>query len=335
MSVRTSKRTGLIVAAGVIAGFLLPLALGEAFARLRPPINTHEYLGDASPYVGSFVRDPKNIIKYNADSLYALTDLIPLSSIPKEAKDPTWIYFGVSFGWGIWNATDQMKLPRRVLYFHEINDRLHMRIAHARRILEYGIKADRMVFVLIPLEIARYTETPLASIYVNKNGALTQRVRPAPPPFDWVLDHSRLALLGYIRARMHVWLPFFRLNSISENFPPIVENDFRFMLGQMAELQKQYGVKITVAVLPERRQVLTDNSNYTMQNAFRALGKETGIDIYDAAVHVLRAQPNRPALFLPDWHYTDAGYDLVARDLAVHLLKMDKERPAKSSELVR
>jgi len=334
MSVRTAKRTGWIVAAGVIAGFLLPLVLGEAFARLRPPANTHEFLGDASPYIGHFVRDPKNIIKYNSDSLYALTDLIPLSSIPKTAKEPTWIYFGVSFGWGIWNATDQLKLPRRILYFHEINDRLHMRIAHARRILEYGIKVDRMVFVLIPLEIARYTETPLASIYVNKNGALTQRVRPAPAPFNWILDHSRLALLGYIRARMHTWLPFFRLNSISENFPPIVENDFRFMFGQMAELQKHYGVKITVVVLPERRQVLNDTSNFMMQYKFQGLGKETGIDIYEPA-GLLRRQPDRRALFLPDWHYTDAGYDLVARDLAAHLLKLDKAQPEKSSELPR
>ncbi|MBY0533031.1 MAG: hypothetical protein K2P86_13765 [Xanthobacteraceae bacterium] len=334
MNVRRVKRTGWIVAAGVLAGLIVPLVLGETFARLRPPANTHEFLGDASPWRGDFTADPKQIVRYNADSIYSTHDLVPLSTIPKTADRPTWLYSGVSFGWGIWNQTDQMKLPRRVLYMHQINDRLHMRIAHARRILEYGIKLDRIVFVLIPLEIARYTETPLASIYVNNKGAITQRVRPAPPPFDWVLDHSRLALLGYIRARLHTWLPYFRLSTITENFPPIVENDFRFMLGQMAELQKQFGVKITVAVLPDRRQVLNDNSNYAMQNAFRAIGKETGIDIYDP-VQLLRSRPDRRAQFLPDWHYTPEGYAFVARDLAAHLLKLDKDQPAKSSELAR
>jgi hypothetical protein len=334
MSGRTRKRTGWLVAAGVVTGLVLPLALGEAFARLRPPKSTHEFLGDASPYIGHFVRDPKDIIRYNSDGLYSLTDLIELSSIPKRSENPTWVYFGVSFGYGIWEKTDKLKLPRRVLYFHEMNDRLHMRIAHARRILEYGIKVDRMVFVLIPLEIARYTETPLASIYVNKNGALTQLVRPPRPPFDWIIDHSRLALMGYIRARFHTWLPRFRLSRITEEFPPIVENDFRFMLGQMAELQKRFGVRITVAVLPDRRQVLFDTSNYVMQNAFRAIGKETGVDIYDP-VELLRAQPNRRALFLPDWHYTDEGYELVARDLAAHLLRLDKDQPPKSVESAR
>ena len=311
------KRTAFLTTLGFLIGLVVPLALGESFARLRPPKSLHEFLGDNSPFIGHFKNDSKHIIRYEADSLYALTDLVPMASLPKE---PVWIYFGVSFGWGIWEKTDKLTLPRRILYFHEMNDRLHMRIAHARKLLEYGVKAERIVFVVIPLEIARYAETPLASIYVNKSGALTQRVRPAPPPFNWVLGHSRLALLGYIRSRMHVWLPFFRLNSISENFPPIVENDFRFMLGQMAELQKQYGVKITVAVLPERRQVLNDNSNYAMQNAFRAIGKETGIDIYDP-VQLLRSQSDRRAIFLPDWHYTDAGYELVARDLATKLLR--------------
>lgn len=325
------KRSTVLVTAGVIAGLTLPLALGEAFARLRPPANIHEFLGDDSPWRGDFVADPKQVIRYTSDGFHSLYDRIPLSNIPKAVDRPTWIYSGVSFGWGIWNATEQLKLPRRILYMHQINDRLHMRIAHARRLFEYGIKVDRIVFVLIPLEIARYAETPLASIYVNKNGAITQRVREPVAPFNWIIAHSRLALLGYIRARLHVWLPFFRLNSISENFPPIVQSDFRFMLGQMAELQKQYGVRITIAVLPERRQVLNDNSNYAMQNAFRALGKEAGIDIYDP-VGLLRDQPDRRSLFLPDWHYTDAGYDLVARDLAAHLQKLDREQPAKSAE---
>lgn len=322
MTVGSKARARWIVAAGIVVGLLITLTAGEFFARMRPPLNIHEYLGDKSPLRGNFVSDPKHVVRYNADSIFSLYDLTALSSIPKVASQPTWIYYGVSFGWGIWDASKRLGLPRRLLYFHTVNDRLHMRIAYARKTLEYGIKVDRMIFVLIPLEIARYTETPLASIYVNKNGAVTYRVREAIPPLNWIVNNSQLALLGYIRSRLFVWLPFFRLNSITENFPPIVENDFRFMFGQMSELQKEFGVKITVAVLPDRRQVLNDNSNYAMQNAFRKLGQETGIDIYDP-VEVLRAQPDRRALFVPDWHYTDEGYQLVARNLAEHLLRLE------------
>jgi hypothetical protein len=81
---------------------------------------------------------------------------------------------------------------------------------------------------------------------------------------------------------------------------------------------------VTVVILPDRRQVLSDGSNYMLQKTMVSLANEAGLDIYDP-VQLLRAQPDRRALFAPDWHYTEPGYELVVRGLKEHL-----DRGAKS-----
>jgi hypothetical protein len=333
MSVRIAKRTGWIVAAGVLVGFLVPLALGEAFARLRPPANILDFLGDNSPLKGNYRSDPVLGLDYPSPELYQPHETPKLSEIPKTSAKPTWIVFGVSFGLGIADTAERTMPSLRVLFFREGGDRLNMRVQQARMILNYGIKADRLVFVLIPLEIARFTETPLSSFRVNRNGALTYTVRKPRPPFGWVVDNSRLALLAWVRARRHNALPNFRLSTITENVPEIVERDFRVMFGELGKLQRDKGVPVTIVVLPDRRQVLGDSSNYALQKTMASLAKEAGIDIYDP-VELLRAQPDRRALFLPDWHYTELGYGLVVKGISDHFEK-DIKRGTTSSGLAR
>jgi hypothetical protein len=223
-----------------------------------------------------------------------------------------------------------MMASHRILFFREVNDRLHMRVQQARMILDYGIKAERMIFVLIPLEIARYTETPLSFVNVNEGGAVTYSVRMPPQPFDRIVRNSRLALVGWVRARRHNALPNFRLSTITENVPETVRNDFRLMFGELGKLSREKGVPVTIVILPDRRQVLNDGSSYAMQKTMTALAQESGIDIYDP-VELLRAQPDRRALFVPDWHYTEAGYELVVKGLNEHFAKHAK-RSAVSSE---
>lgn len=329
LSPAVAKRSRLAFAAGLLAGLLLLLLLGEAAMRLRPPGNIHEFLGDASPLSKTIYRpDPDLYVNYRSADLFRPAESPMLADVPKNSAKPTWVFFGVSFGVAISRTAERLIPSRRVLFFREVGDRLHMRIAQARMILDYGIKAERMVFVLIPLEIARYTQTPLESVYVNKNGAITYRIRKPPAPFSWLVDHSRLALVAWVRSRQHNWLPFFRLSRITEEVPPLVEQDFRHMFGELEKLQREYGVAVTVVVLPDRRQVLYDDSAYVLQKKFAALGKEAGIDIYDP-VELMRAQPKRWALFVPDWHYTEAGYELVTNGLADHIARLTKDTRAR------
>jgi hypothetical protein len=329
MSLKTAKRTGWIVAAGVVVGLALPLVLGEAFARLRPPANIQEFLGENSPLTGIYRSDPVLGLNYRSPELYRPTEAPQLSQIPKATAKPTWMFFGVSFAWGISKVADRDMPSHRILFFREANDRLNMRVQQARMILDYGIKAERLIFVLIPIEIARYTETPLSSFHINQAGALTYNVRVPPKPFDWVVSNSRLALIAWVRARRHNALPNFRLSTITENVPEIVARDFRLMFGELGKLQREKNVPVTILMLPDRRQVLSDGSNYTLQKTIASLAKEAGLDIYDP-VELLRAQPDKPALYIPDWHYTDLGYRLIVEDLQRHVAKLPKRSDANS-----
>lgn len=314
---RTEKRRSWIVAAGVVLGLLLPLALGEAFLRVRPPENIRQFL-DGDPILMRHYRSDAVLrMNYRSPDSYRPTEAPPLAQIEKSVSKPTWAVFGVSFGKGISETAREMMPSHRILFFREANDRLNMRVQQARMILDYGIKVDRLIFVLIPQEIARYTETPLSFFNINADGAVVYDLRMPPKPFDALVKNSRLALIGWVRARRHNAIPNFRLSTITENVPDTVREDFRIMFGELGKLQREKGVPVTVVMLPDRRQVLNDGSSYLLQKTMKALASEAGIDIYDP-VELLRAQPDRRALYIPDWHYTERGYGLVVDGLNAH-----------------
>lgn len=309
------------------------LAVGEGYLQFRPPENLRQFLDGDPGLKGAYKSDPVLRMNYRSPDLYRPSEAPRLAAIPKESTKPTWAFFGVSFAWGLSNMARDTMLSHRVLFFREINDRLNMRVQQARMILDHGIKTDRLIFVLIPLEIARYTETPLSYFNVNENGAVVYSVRKPPKPFDWVIDNSRLALVAWVRARRHNALPNFRVSTITENVPQTVRDDFRLMFGELGKLSREKGMPVTILMLPDRRQVLNDGSNYTLQKTIAALASEAGIDVYDP-VELLRAQPDRRALYVPDWHYTVMGYELIVKGLNEHFEKNTK-RGATSSGLAR
>jgi len=329
MKLSVPKRSTWLVVAGVAAGLVLPLALGEAFMHLRPPQNVRQFLDGDTSFKGPYKSDPVLRMNYRSPDLYEPAEAPKLAQIPKTSEKPTWTFFGVSFALGLSNTARATMPTHRILFFREANDRLNMRIQQARMVFDYGIRSDRLIFVLIPLEIARYTETPLSYFNINREGKVVYSVRKPPRPFDWAVDNSRLALIGWVRARRHNYLPNFRLSTITENVPEIVEQDFRLMFGEIGKLSREKGVPATVVVLPDRRQVLYDGSNYRLQKSMAALAKEAGIDFYDP-VELLRAQPDRWALYVPDWHYTAMGYELVLNGLKEHIEKKTKRGSASS-----
>ncbi len=329
MKLSAPKRSTWLVVAGVVAGLFLPLALGEAFMHLRPPQNVRQFLDGDPGFKSVYTSAPVLRMNYRSPDQYQPAEAPKLAQIPKTSDKPTWTFFGVSFALGLSNTARATMPTHRIHFFREASDRLNMRIQQARMILDYGIQSDRLIFVLIPLEIARYTETPLSYFNINEAGKVVYSVRKPPRPFDWIVDNSRLALIGWVRARRHNYLPNFRLSTITENVPEIVEHDFRVMFREIGKLSREKGVPATVVVLPDRRQVLNDGSNYQLQKSMAALAKEAGIDFYDP-VELLRAQPDRWALYVPDWHYTTLGYELVLNGLRDHIEKNTKRGSASS-----
>ncbi len=315
-----------IFTAGFLIGLLLPLAFGEAYIRLRPPLSLQNYLGDASPLAGIYKPDPELGVDYRSIDDYLPNEAPRFSDIkPLNTSNPTWLFFGNSFAGNLTLAARDALPSHRVLFFREPKDRLHMRIAQARMLLAHGLKPQRLIFTLIPLEIAIYAQTPLSSVYVNKNGAITYRVRAPREPWNYLISHSRLALMGWVSSGLYRANPRFQLSHITEAFPDTVVNDFKNLLGKLGDLSRQYGVPATVIILPDRRQILSEKSKFMMQKIIADLGREAGLDVFDPSPMMLR-YPDKRALYVPDWHYTKLGYRLVIEDLLLHI------KQAQSSE---
>ncbi len=330
---KSPVRLRLVFSIGFIIGLLMPLLFGEAYIRFRPPIDLQNYLGDDSPLTGIYKPDAelgvdyRSIDEYRPDEAPRFSDINPLNT-----SNSTWLFFGNSFAGNLsYAAADQLP-SYRIMFFREPKDRLHMRVAQARMLLEHGMKPQRMIFTLIPGEIAVYTQLPLSSVYVNKNGAITYRVRMPRAPWDKPLIYSRLALMAWVQSGLYRAIPGFQLTKITETFPESVTSDFRRLFGKLGDLSRKYDVPITVIILPDRRQILFDKSNFTMQKAITELGKEAGLDVFDPTPMML-SQPDKRALYVPDAHYTKLGYNLVIQNLRDHLNQVDAGRGIVSDKI--
>lgn len=318
-AIPTFARHHFLFAIGLLIGLIAPLALGEAYIRFRPPLDLQSYLGDSSPLTGIYKPDPdlgadyRSIDDYRPDEAPRFSEIRPLNT-----SNPTWLFFGNSFAGNLsYAAADQLP-SYRVMFFREPKDRLHMRIAQARMLLAHGLKPERMIFTLIPLEIGVYAQLPLSSIYVSRNGVITYRVRMPHAPWNWVLTHSRLALMAWVRSGLYWAIPGFQAWWITETFPDSVSKDFQHLFGKLGELSRQYGVPVTVIILPDRRQILNGSSKFIMQKIIADLGHEAGLDVYDPSPTML-SYPDKRSLYVPDGHYTKLGYNLVIKDLLDHL----------------
>ena len=306
---------------GVTVGLVLPLIFGEAYARLRPPADIQEYLGDASPLTGIYRPDSVLGADYRSIADYRPAEAPPFSEIRPLNVPQTWLFFGNSFARQL-SVKARAELPsHRILFFREFKDRLHLRIAEARMLLKNGLAPERMIFTLVPGEIAAYVKLPLSAVYVNGGGAITYRVRMPPAPWNQLIAHSRLALMAWVHSGRYQAMPGFRPTLITETVPEIVVADFRRLFGALGELSREYAVPTTVIVFPDRRQIFFDDSKFAMQKMVIGLGREAGLDVFDPSP-MLRRYADKKALWDPTWHYTALGDALVFADLLNHFEEM-------------
>jgi hypothetical protein len=316
-----ARRGRMRFAVGFSAGLLLPLLFGEAYLRIDPPTNIHAYLGDQSPLSGFYVPDPVLGARYRA-----LTDYRPflgpnfseLASL--NAPEPTWLFFGNSFAAALAQAAEKQRPSFRMYYLQERKDRLHLRIAQARLLLESGMRPQQMFFTLIPLEVREYARIPLQSVYVNLNGAISYRFRLPPRPWDKLIANSRLALLAWVSSGLHYSDLSLRHSQVSEFVPAPVIEDFRRMFGEIGKLSREYDVPASIVVFPHRNQILRDGSKFVMQRVLTQLGEEAGLRVFDPSPN-FRAHRDRRALFHPDWHHTPTGNELLVKAILAEVEK--------------
>ncbi|MEK6806065.1 MAG: hypothetical protein AABY95_05400 [Pseudomonadota bacterium] len=317
-------RCGLF-AFGVTLGLVATLALGEFFVRLRMPTDLLPYLGAASTLTGIYKPDPQLRMDYRSFAEFrALNPELFDQFGPLDATPRTWVVLGPSFAGALGVAMRAQMPDHRIYpYIRDMSgvgkDRFHQWVAQARLLLAQGLRPERIFVVLIPQEVSRYSELPLAWCGVSAGGAMTLGYRRPAGPIGALLDVSRMGLLAWTRSTFRKPTYAKRTKYITENMPDEVVSDFRRMFGVLGETSRRYRVPVTLVLLPDHGQILRP-SNFALQRSLVPLAQAAGLDVFDFAPAVL-AQPDKSVLYQSDSHYTERGDALLLSELRAHLVR--------------
>jgi hypothetical protein len=312
--------TRLRFAAGfALAAFIL-LAVGEIGIRIAPPRNVQPYLPD-DDRPGPFVSDPNYGVQYRSweafrdDYRDALKPHEFLVTTPNPPK--TWAMFGSSFVHApdMLADTTRKYVPNRHVFNLGRNQFLYVRAAQIEFLLEHGLRPERIVFEMQPLDAAVFAHQTVEMVHAGPNGA--QDFDPRLPSLGaGVVRNSRLALAGWVRADMQHALPFFQPAELVDYVPPLIHSELETLLRRIGEVTKRHGVPVTALLIPNYEQI-TKGAGFAFQDDAAELAKAAGLDVCDIR-DPLRDYPDKPALFIPDKHFSAIGNRILLAELIRH-----------------
>ena len=308
-------------AIGLLIGLAAPLGFAELVAHLQPRGELRAYVDDSSltgvykpdPVLGADYRSYADFEKENAAALAKLGAL--------DQQRPTWLFLGNSFvqAEGMLAATATAALPDKRIFYLGRNEPLPLRVAQVRLLLAQGLRPERVVFVLLPIDFTVLGAQPLSSIKVTPGGALTNHLRLPPGAAGALVRTSRLAQLAWIRSGKHVQNPEFRGRQLMEKVSPALAGDMRTLLVTLRDTSSAADAKLTVLLLPNREQIF-GSGGFALQDTLLRICAEEQIDCLDAR-DFLRGEPDPTAFFLPDWHFTRSGNEILLRTLLKHFAR--------------
>jgi hypothetical protein len=314
-------RQKLAFAGGALLAALAAVALGELYLRVAPP-------GDLAPYLqegdrpGPFTADPTFGVRYRslealaADNPGRLDPYRPLFNSP--GAPPVWAFFGNSFVQApdMLADTTRKLVPQRVTFNLGKNELPAVRLAQAALLLDSGLAPERVFVVLIPLDVAAYALHGLDQYRATPSGAHAFAPR-LPPVGGGLVRDSRLALKGWTRTTLHQNRPFFSAAALYTRVDPAIRADVRTGLGGLAAVAARHRVPVTVVLLPSHEQVCR-GFGFAVQDALAEDARAVGFDVCDVRAAFL-ACPDKPALFIPDKHFSEAGNRVLLAAILEHL----------------
>ena len=307
-----------------LAGFLLAagalLAVGEVGVRVAPPRAVQPYLPD-DDRPGPFRSDPHYGVQYHSwDAFHAdYADGLKPHEFLFTASDPpkTWAMFGSSFvhAPGMLADTAREQVPNRHVFNLGRNEFLYVRAAQIEFLLEHGLRPERIVFAMHPLDAAVFAHQTVRMVHAGPNGALAFDPR-VPAVGGEVVRKSRLALAGWVRADLQHAVPFYKPSELADRVHPVIRSELRALLNRIGEVTARHGVPVTVLLLPNYEQIAR-GAGHAFQDEATALAAEAGLDVCDVR-DVFRNYPDQPALFAPDKHFSAVGNRLLLAELLKH-----------------
>ena len=311
------KQSAFII--GFVISALVVFALGEAYVRLSLPGDIRTRLGMGSAETGIYQPDPVLGATYRSYEDFAAQNAARLREHgPLDAPKPTWLFFGNSFvqANGMIAETAARLLPDKRIFALRQNILLPLRAAQARLLLEAGLRPERIFFVIISVDLLHIGQRPLAFIEVSPEGAIGTRLRWPDPPLGDLVTASQLATIAWIRSGRAEGDPGFSKRRIGTPSPRVLD-DLTSILEHLAETSRRFNVPATVMVLPDREQIF-GQSPFVLQGSVKEIARRLNLDFYDARGPLLPVSDKR-SLFLPDWHFTERGNDLLVKGLIGHV----------------
>lgn len=307
-------------AVGLILGLLGPLAAGELYARYRPSSDVNLYLGDRSSLSGPF--KPDSILGADYQSFEALRADYRERFVELDifgAQRPAWLWFGNSFvqATGMLGDSAQAAMPDHLMIYLRRNEPLHVRAAQLRLLLQHRLRPERIIFVLLPIDTLLSPQRPIASVHVTRNGAITYSPRMPAEPLASLVQHSRLAFLGWVRSGRQTADPSYRPVHSAYHVSPFVIDDVERVMRVLGDSARIHQVPITAALLPNREQIY-GKASFIWQDAITPIAKRNGLDVFDAR-GVFDDLADKSGIFVPDGHFNPRGNAIVLAALRQHL----------------
>src|SRR5262245_58953677 len=314
-------RARLQFAAGFAVAAAALIAVGELALRAAPPRTVQPYLDD-DDRSGPFRSDERYGVQYRSwntfreDYADALQPHESLFTTPDPPR--TWAMFGSSFvhAPGMLADTARKFVPSRHVFNLGRNEFLYVRAAQIELLLDRGLRPERIVFAVMPLDAAVFAQHTLNMVHAGRGGALA--FDPSLPPAGGsIIRHSRLALAGWVRADLQHAVPFYKPGEMVNRVHPLIRSEMRTLFDRIGETTGRHHVPVTLLLIPNFEQV-TRGAGYAFQDEMTKLAAAAGMDVCDAR-NEFAAYPDKPALFLPDKHFSDLGNRLLLAELVAHL----------------
>lgn len=314
-------RARLQFAAGFAVAAVALLALGEVGLRVAPPRTVQPYLPD-DDRPGPFRSDPVYGVQYKSWEAFEddyKEELIPLRDLlTSPDPPPTWAMFGSSFvhAPGMLADTTRKHVPNRRVFNLGRNEELYVRAAQIDLLLDHGLRPGRIVFALMPLDVSVLAHHTFGMVRAGDGGHLAYEPR-LPTLGAGVIRNSRLALTGWVRADLQHAIPLFNPADMTRRMDPRVTEQVRYLFRVIAAATRKHNVPVTVLLIPNWEQV-TKGAGFAFQDTLTPLATEAGFDVLDVR-DAFRNYPDKPALFIPDKHFSDLGNRILLAELVRHL----------------
>jgi hypothetical protein len=319
LAVRRRRRRWHFAAGFLVAAVAL-VAVGEIGVRVAPPRTVQPYLPD-DDRSGPFRSDPHYGVQYRSWDAFQhdYADVLKTHEFLFTASDPpkTWAMFGSSFvhAPGMLADTAREQVPNRHVFNLGRNEFLYVRAAQVEFLLDHGLRPERIIFALHPLDAAVFAHQTVRMVHAGPNGVLAFDPR-LPAVGGEVIRKSRLALAGWVRADLQYAVPFHKPSELTDRVQPVIRSELAALFRHMGEATARHEVPVTVLLLPNYEQI-TRGAGFAFQDEAATLATDAGLDVCDVR-DAFRNYPDQPALFVPDKHFSTVGNHLLLTELVKH-----------------